>query len=144
MTDIEIIVGGGLSGVAIYVIGQLLSKFLIDPLYELKKEVGNIRFNLAFYAPVIHTPIGRTPEKSEAARQALMDNSCSLIAKLHAVPGYTIVGRPNRKDMEQAARLLRGLSTYVHEDGDSAGGNIAAVNKFVCKIEKLLCLNALE
>ena len=58
MTDIEIIVGGGLSGVAIYVIGQLLSKFLIDPLYELKKEVGNIRFNLAFYAPVIHTPIG--------------------------------------------------------------------------------------
>lgn len=37
-----------LGGVLVYVIGQLLSKFLIDPTHELKKAIGEVRFNLAF------------------------------------------------------------------------------------------------
>jgi len=40
-------------GVLVYVIGQLLSKFLIDPTHELKKVIGQVRFNLAFHAPTI-------------------------------------------------------------------------------------------
>jgi len=66
MTDIERVVWGGLAGVAVYVIGQLISKFLIEPLHELRKVVGEVRFNLSFHAPTIHTPIGRTKETSEA------------------------------------------------------------------------------
>tara|TARA_R110002111_G_scaffold41857_2_gene77338 strand:+ start:184 stop:636 length:453 start_codon:yes stop_codon:yes gene_type:complete len=150
MTDIEKIVWGGLAGVTIYVIGQLLSKFLIEPLHELRKVVGEVRFNLSFHAPTIHTPIGRSKETSEAARQALMESSCDLIAKLHAVPGYMVFRHlsfgalPNRKDLKTAAIQLRGLSTYVHEEGDKASKNIEFINKRVAKIESLLRLKSLE
>ena len=150
MTDIERIVWGGLAGITVYVIGQLLSKFLIEPLHELRKVVGEVRFNLAFHAPTIHTPISRSDETSEAARQALMKSSCELIAKLHAVPGFTIVRHlsfgalPNRKDVEAAAVQLRGLSTYVHEKGEKANANIEIINKRVAKIESLLRLKPLE
>ena len=44
-------IGGALGGIVVYVIGQLLSKFLIEPL-------GEVRFNLSFHAQIIHTPLG--------------------------------------------------------------------------------------
>ncbi|MFW6253922.1 MAG: hypothetical protein ACOC41_03240 [Chitinivibrionales bacterium] len=150
MTDIEKIVLGGLAGVTVYVIGQLLSKFLIEPLHELRKVVGEVRFNLAFHAPTIHTSIGRSKETSEAVRQALMKSSCDLIAKLYAVPGFTIFRHlsfgalPNRKDVETAAVQLRGLSTYVHEEGDKANASIEILNKRVAMIESLPRLKPLE
>jgi len=150
MTDIEKIVWGGLAGVTVYVIGQLLSKFLIEPVHELRKVVGEVRFNLSYHAPTIHTPIGRSEETSEAARQALMKSSCELISKLHAVPGYVVFRYlsfgvlPNRMDIEKAAIQLRGLSTYVHEQGEKADSNIEIVNNRVAKIESLLRLKRLE
>lgn len=150
MTDIEKIEWGGLAGVTAYVIGQLLSRFLIEPLHELRKAVGEVRFNLSFHAPTIHPPIGRSKESSEAARQALMKNSIDIIAKLHAVPGYLVFRYlsfgvlPNRKDIEAAAIQPRGLSTYVYEEGEKANLNIDIVNKRVARIESLLRLKPLE
>lgn len=135
MTDIDKIMWGGLVGVIIYVVGQQLSKFLIEPMYELRKEVGNIRFNLAFHASIIHTHIGRNEEKSEDARQAFLAGSGGLLAKLHAVPAYMIVRHvgalPKGKDVEKAAVLLRGLSTYVHEEGEEAFSNIGDVRNVI-------------
>lgn len=148
MTDVDKIMLGGIVGVLIYVIGQLLSRFFIEPLYELKSEVGQVRYNLAFYSSIIHTPIGRKPDVSEAARLALLGNSSNLIAKLHATPCYSIIRHmgalPNRKDVEEAAKLLRGLSTYMHEQGNKAGNNICKINRIVSKIEKLLDLKLLK
>ena len=66
--------------VLVYVIGQLLSKVFIEPAHELRKVIGEVRFNLAFHAPTIHTPIGRDDKRSEEARSALMrlcSSSCA-------------------------------------------------------------------
>jgi len=79
-----------------------------------------------------------------------MKSSCDLIAKLHAVPGFEVFRHlsfgvlPNRNDIEAAAIQLRGLSTYVHEEGEKANSNIEIVNKRVAKIESLLRLKPLE
>lgn len=149
MTDIERIVWGALGAIAVYVIGQLLSKFFIEPLHELRKTVGEVRFTLAFHAPTIHTPIGRTMEKSNAAQEALMKSSCDLVAKLHAIPLYELTrllafcALPSRKSVEQAAVQLRGLSTYVHETGEKANAPIEIVNKRVTAIMRLLHLKPL-
>ena len=78
-------------GVLVYVIGQLLSKFLIDPTHELKKVIGEVRFNLAFHSPTIHTPIARTQERSDKAYEALLKSSCELLAKVSAIPFYGLV-----------------------------------------------------
>ena len=77
---------GAIVVVAVYVVGQLLSKFFVEPVYELRKAVGEVRFVLAFHGPTISTPIGRTEENSRAAHQAILKCSSALIADLGAVP----------------------------------------------------------
>lgn len=148
MTDIERIAWSAVFSILVFVVGQLISKFFIEPLHELRKVLGEVRFNLAFHAPTIHTPIGRSNESSDAARQSLMENSCDLIARLQAVPLYPIIRHlgalPNRRAIEAAAVQLRGLSTYVHEDGEKASANVEVVNKRVAKINSLLRLKPLE
>lgn len=137
-------------GVLVYVIGQLLSKFLIDPSHELKKVIGEVRFNLAFYAPTIHTPIARTPERSDKAYEALLKSSCELLAKVNAIPFYGLVScisfgfLPSKKRIRDAATQLRGLSTYMHETGDKANSHVEVIGNRVAKIEKCLNLESLE
>ena len=139
-----------LGGVIIYVAGQLVSKFFIDPLHDLCRVVGEVRFNLAFHGTTIHTPIGRSNEASDKAKTALMTSSCELITKLHAIPIYRASRLlsfgilPIRKSVEDAAVQLRGLSTYVHQEGEKASNSIDVINKRVEKIEKLLNLMPLE
>jgi hypothetical protein len=150
MTDVEKIVWGAFGGIAVYVTGQLLSKFFIEPLHELRKSVGEVRFNLAFHAPTIHTPIGRSKESSNAAREALLKSSCDLIAKLHAIPIYEVTrlfafgALPGRRAVESAAVQLRGLSTHVHEEGEKASASLDVIRKRVSKVEYLLRLKPLE
>ena len=150
MSDIERIVWGAFGGILVYVAGQLLSKFLIEPLYELRKSVGEVRFNLAFHASTIHTPIGRTKETSDAAGEALLKDSCNLIANLQAVPLYELIRLLSfgvlmeKVDFEKAAVELRGLSTYMHEKGAEAYASIDEIRNRVNKIEKLLQIKPLE
>lgn len=150
MTDIEKIVWGTFGGITVFVVGQLLAKFFIEPLHELRKAVGEVRFNLAFHAPTIHTPIGRSKEASDKAREALMKSSCDLIANLHAIPAYSLTRLlafgvlPYRKAIEDAAVQLRGLSTYVHETGEKANSSLEVIQKRVERIENLLGLKPLK
>lgn len=149
MTDVEKIVWGAFGGLTVVVIGQLLAKFFVEPLHELRKSVGEVRFNLALHASTIHTPIGRSQEASEKAREALMNSSCNLIADLHAIPIYGVTRLlalgvlPCRKAIEDAAVQLRGLSTYVHETGEKANSSLDVIQKRVERIEKLLGLKPL-
>jgi hypothetical protein len=137
-------------GVIVYVVGQLLSKFLIEPVQDLRKTIGETRFNLAFYASEIHTPISRTPERSEEARDALTKSSCDLLAKLQVIPFHDRLASisrrnfPPRKSIEDAAVQLRGLSTYVHETGSKAADGLDTIAKRVERIETLLGLKPLQ
>lgn len=139
-----------LGGVLVYVIGQLLSKFLIDPTQELKKAIGEVRFNLAFHAPIIYSPIARTPERSDKAYEALLKSSCELLAKVDVIPFYRLLSRisfgflPPKRCIREAAKQLRGLSTYVHETGVKADSHIDTIGKRVAIIETCLNLAALE
>jgi hypothetical protein len=139
-----------LGGVLVYVIGQLISKFLIEPTHELKKLIGEIRFNLAYHAPVIHTPLARTHERSDRASEALLKSSCDLLAKVNAIPFYGLISRispgflPSKKSIREAAKQLRGLSTNVHQTGDQASISVKTTSKRVEKIEACLNLETLE
>jgi len=150
MSDPEKIIWGMFGAVGVYVLGQLLSKFFIDPLYELRKAIGQVRFNLSFHSPTISTPIGRSTEASDAARDALRQSSSDLIAKLESVPLYLAVRLlsfgtfPPRKDIEAAAVHLRALSTYVHEGGAKANEDLDHIHKRIEKIKQGLRLRPLE
>jgi hypothetical protein len=139
-----------LGGVIVYVIGQLLSKFLIEPTHELKKTIGEVRFNLALHAQVIHTPAARNPERSQSASEALLKSSCDLLARVNAIPFYGCLSRcsqgflPHKRDIADAAKHLRGLTTYFGETGDQATKSIETIGKVVARIEAKLGLDPLE
>jgi len=139
-----------LGGLFVYAIGQLLSKFLIEPSHELKKAIGEVRFNLAFHAPVIHTPASRKPERSQKAYEALMKSSCDLLARVNAVPFYSLLSGlsrgflPSKQAIVDSAKHLRGLTTYLHETDCKANDSIETINKKVARIEKSLGLEPLE
>ena len=151
MSDLEKILWTSAStifgGVILFVIGQLLSKFLIEPIQELKKAIGEVRFNLAYYAPIIHTPISRDKERSDKAYDAIMRNSCDLLTKADAIPFYRLI--PNRfflpiMNIDRAAVDLRALTTYLHETGEKAASHIEVINSRVKSIEQKLRLRPLE
>ena len=124
-----------------------LSKAFFDPLYELRKSIGEVRFNLAFHGATIHTPEARSPDASNKAKEVLMKSSSDLLAKSHAILFYEklrfIFCLPSRQKIERAAVILRGLSTHVHEPG-SKQDNSDIIIKRVKSIEKLLDLKSLQ
>jgi hypothetical protein len=147
MSDIDTAALTILGGVIVYVVGQLLSKLFIDSLQNLRKTIGETRFNLAFHAGEIHTPISRTLEKSDKVRDALMKNLCDLLASLQSLSFYWLASvlrmAPPQNFIEDAAVQLRALSTYVHETGSDAGDTLEIIAKRVNRIETLLGLNPL-
>jgi hypothetical protein len=135
-------------GVTIYVIGQFISKILIEPPHELKKVVGEVRFILAFHAATIRTPAARSKERSQQAHEALMRSSCELLTRVEAVMFYPVLSSvfrlPSRESIKIAAKNIRGLSTYVHDTQSTAADSSDAIDKLVTSIEYHLLLEPLE
>lgn len=135
-------------GVTIYVIGQFISKILIEPAHELKKAIGDVRFNLAFHAATIFTQAARNEERSHQAHEALMRSSCELLARVEAILFYPVLSKvfrlPSRESIRIAAKNIRGLSTYVHGTQSTTTDTSDAVDKLVTSIESHLLLKPLE
>jgi CHAD domain-containing protein len=135
-----------LGGVVVFVVGQLLSKFVIEPVHELRKAIGEVRYNLLFFAPDILTPIGRTRESCDKVRDALRKNSSDLYIRSEAIRFYPLASWvfrgsvPRREKVADAAKWLRGLSTYMHETGEKANSHIEDVGGIIKRIERDLGL----
>lgn len=121
------------TGAFVLVFGQVVIRFIIDPIHDLKKTLGKIDFALAFHAPVISTSIGKEESDNEA-QKALMKLSCELRAKIETIPWYSFwsacfcCSLPSKKNGFAAAKHLRELSNSVHGQ-ESRSGNSAVVDK---------------
>lgn len=78
-------------GICVFVFGQILSKFFIEPIYEQKKVIGQIAHYLIFYAGQITSPgkddvEGIRTKASDQFRQL----SCELKAKTYSIPLYSL------------------------------------------------------
>ena len=125
-------------GVIVLVLGQLLGKFVIDPLHEVKKVLGEIRFALLFHAQAIMTPVG-DHESEDKAGEVLRRLASELHSRVGAVPFYDIWSAiskgffPSKTSALDAAKRLMGLSNSMRQEGRS-DKNAARVSR----IEKLL------
>lgn len=145
MTDLhKILLTSGLTilgGVLIFVVGQLLSRLVIEPVQELRKVIGEVRFNFAFFAPTIRTPVSRTKERSDRAYDAIMKCSCDLLVRSEAIPFYGLLSFfscgfiPPKADVADAAKWLRGLTTYLHETGEKADSHITELINCMERVE---------
>lgn len=133
-----------IGGVLVFVVGQLLGKFVIEPVQELKKLLGEIRFALVFHAQAILTPVGDKAGEDEA-QKALRKLSCDLRSKTSAIPfyrGWSMISRgflPRKENALEASKQLMGLSNSVHQP-DRSDKNAARISK----IERLLNYEPVE
>ncbi len=90
MSDLtKIVLTAGLTifgGVVVFVVGQLIVKFVVEPMHELKRVFAEIRFALIYYAQAIHTPVPGDDKRSHEAAVALRRHAADLWAKVfHSV-----------------------------------------------------------
>ena len=100
-----------LGGVIVFAGGQIVVKFVIEPVQELRKLIGEIAFSLSFYANQIHG----NSTKTEEAREIFRNQACQLRKFLRLIVFYEFIScglkaLPPKEDLEQASSCLIGLS----------------------------------
>ena len=109
-------------GVTVFVIGQLMAKFLIEPIHEQKKLIGEIAATIIFYSNVgagveqhYYDRIKSIDESDDSQKQILIDRyknilnshwsrcdeaattlrrqATELLGKTHAIPFYRLLSR---------------------------------------------------
>ncbi|MCW2478136.1 hypothetical protein [Candidatus Symbiopectobacterium sp. NZEC135] len=103
-----------LSGVLVYVLGQLVLKLLIDPVNELKKTISKISYDLVFYADVLANPKPKGDERMDKATRIMREHSSLLHANAYLIPCYEytrlVFGLPKEEKIIAATENLIGLS----------------------------------
>lgn len=130
------------AGVIIFIGGQILLKFIIEPIQNLRKKLSEIQHAMIFHAPAIHTPVGDIPSEKEASK-ALRVLACDLRVSIEVIPYYSFWKKfwkemPERKLGLQAASHLIGLSNSVQKKDRTKNYDIAR------KIRSLLNLEEIE
>jgi hypothetical protein len=116
MTEIQkILLASGstvVAGVIVFVAGQLLVKFVLEPIQELRRLIGAIAHSLAFYANQTFVQGPKHDEAMETYRQ----QACKLREALELIPSpFYALARcckmlPSKKNVIQASGDLIGLS----------------------------------
>jgi hypothetical protein len=102
-------------GVILLIVTQILTRFVVDPLVEFRRLLGEVAYTLILNSHLLYNPnaTANTPEFQEARRQCR-----ALASRLHAfsaaVPLYDVLARiglvPARVHVYDAAKHLIGLS----------------------------------
>jgi hypothetical protein len=70
--------------IAVFVASQLLGKLVIEPIQDLKKLLGEIRYALVFHAQAVFTPVGDRAGEDRACEE-FRKLACDLRSKLVSV-----------------------------------------------------------
>lgn len=98
------------TGIVIFLFGQYILKFFIEPIMDLRKHIGKIAFILIFHANEIYS----ANENTDIVRKEIRESSSKLIEFLHIPICYKFLHKlfamPSQKDVYDSAGLLLGLS----------------------------------
>src|SRR3989344_7082070 len=118
-------------GVVIYVLGQIASKFFIEPVHELSQTIGRIGDSLIFYANVYTNKVD--PKKHKEANEILRQQTSMLKARAQMVRWYSLFHRlgfiPSKEDIAAAHFELIGISNLTPRDSSDCVTNLKRSNK---------------
>ena len=113
----------------VFTIGQLLTRFFIEPIYEQRKLVGEIADSLLYYAHYLADSFDRPIAEVGEAPDKFRRFAAQLMAKTVAIPGYRFWGslrviRPFG-EVIKAREALFGLSNNLHKANSERKVNLA-------------------
>ena len=113
-----------LAGVLIYVLGQIASRFFLDPLSEFREVRSRVALTLPLYADLLSNPDQDGLERRREASRELWSLAIELAAKWEVIPlrdawsALRLI--PDRSDIVEAKRCIVGLSRGLWDP--KAGG----------------------
>jgi hypothetical protein len=105
-------------GVSVFVVGQVLTRFFIEPIHEQRQLVGKVADALLYYAHYLADSFDRPIAEVGEAPDRFRRLATELMAKTVAIPGYRFWGwlhivRPFGEIVKARASLF-GLSNSLH------------------------------
>ena len=104
--------------VIVLVIGQILIRFFIDPIIELREMIGKVADTVIFYANIYANPGVGSKEECHEAMDALRQSASLLRARAMAIPLNSLFAFlrviPTPKSISEASGKLIGLSNSIH------------------------------
>ena len=111
--------GTVVSGAVIFVFGQLVGKFFIEPIHEQSKLIGEIANSLIIYADLYANPGTGRPEAMDEAATVFRQQASQLRVTSRSIPWYGLWVFlrfvPKRVNIIEASRNLIGLSNSIHQ-----------------------------
>jgi len=105
-------------GVLVFIIGQILVRFFVEPAHEQLKTIGKTFFSLTYYANIYTSPGSGTPEVLDKAADAIRANASELKGTTHAIRLYRLwegMGLlPIKNNVEEAIGLLFIISNQIY------------------------------
>lgn len=120
-----------ISGVLVFIVSEIVQKFLLDPLHQFKGVIGKIDSQLIFYRNILGTPIPNE-EINKNCRETMKQLMSDLGATYNQIPfnkflSVFIRKIPCRKQIHESIKSLRFLANNVgREDGEK---NIKKIEK---------------
>lgn len=105
-----------ISGVLVFVLGEIIQRYFLEPRQRYKEVIGKIDYSLKFYANIIANP-GILPEKLYLeCSEVLRTLSCELEATYKQIPFKKL---STCKKVSDAARRLIRLSNNLSQPGEA-------------------------
>jgi hypothetical protein len=123
MSSLLIAAFTALLGVFVFVAGQFVQKFVLEPLHEQRTVIGEIAFSLLFYANVMDMAARKneglvTLEDPVETVRKLRGLAGKLRASLRTIPYYRLLAKlkvvPNETSILAATQGLIGWSNSIH------------------------------
>ena len=107
-------------GVIVVVLGQIVIKFFIEPIYNQRQIIGEILENLRYSANVYSNPEVFKKEQKEEVFGRFREQSSELSARTYAIPWYGLWQRfkfvKSKEDIGEASSNLMGLSNLIYSN----------------------------
>ena len=131
LSDLDKILLTALVTAVVAIAGQLLAKFLVEPIHEYRKVIGGVAYALMYHAHYFADSGPVPPEQVSEIEKAADEYrrlACDLMARTVAVPGYRVLG---------AARMMRPYSQMLDARGALWGlANALARPDFELKLQR--------
>jgi len=132
-----------LSGTLVFVSGQILQKFILEPFQEYKKTVGKIDNRLKFYSNIL-TNAGFNKKIIVEITNAMRNLSCDLEASYKQIPfNQLFVNLKFLERKKDIAIVVQGL-IFLSNAGGRSDSRIDKCNDRIREIRKKLKIEPLN
>lgn len=126
-----------IAGVFVFVLGQIVLKWLIDPIQKLREVIAEIVFYLASDHSDIHNASIVEKEIALSAGKNLQRLGAKLVSSQQSIPFYKqlckVCGLPEPEDIVKASKRLSLISNTMWSHADDKYDRLDLYRKEICE-----------